>query len=126
MREESASQPDVTEDQKHGERKMKTYLKVKIKSLTAEAKIIRLEEQRANPKTDMRANLLHHRRHVVRPETRASLLAYGFLRGREYKQIEQTRRTEPDWKRVQKMIEKYGSGDQRDLMQQFSEWKEAA
>lgn len=82
-------------------------LKVKIKSLAAEARIIRLEEARSkNPFERMR--LSSHRTDDVRREARAAQLAYGFLRGREYNQIESPNSSNVDWGRVQKLVEKFG------------------
>lgn len=71
------------------------YLKVKIKSLAAEARIIRLEEQRAkrSRQTDLRAGLHHHRTFKVRQAARYAQLAYGYLRGRPYRLVERTTRT---------------------------------
>ena len=61
------------------------YLKVKIKSLAEESKIIRREEKK-NP--TFKIHLADHRKGIVRTEARASMLAYGFLRGVPYKKIE--------------------------------------
>jgi hypothetical protein len=83
----------------------RVYLKVKIKSLAAEAKIIRTEE-RKNKKA--RQGLAEHRRTVVRNEARHSLLAYGFLRGKTYHQLETKCHQEPNWDKVGRMVEKYG------------------
>lgn len=147
---------------------MKIYLKIKIKSLAAEATMIRLEERRQNPghrgrvkarrllegktkalMSDAQAaiainkarrtlkvptekqmagfwGLREHRRLVVRVESRASNIAYGFLRGLDYKQIENKSNTEPDWSKVKAMIEKFGEDDVRERMQRFAEWKDAA
>jgi hypothetical protein len=107
--------------------KMNTFLKVKIKSLAAEAKIIRLEEKKAKARKnrDLIVNLREHRIHTVRKECRASHLAQGFLKGRPYKSMEAFCYQEPDWKKVQSMIERFGEGDKRELVQRFSEWKEA-
>ncbi len=79
-------------------------LKVKIQTLSAEAGIIRLQERRAlvrhrrwadrHPEVPGRGfcsayeDLRAHRRSAVGGEARASLLAYGFLRGRPYAQLE--------------------------------------
>lgn len=82
------------------------YLKVKIKSLAAEAKIIKHEEQRSKGTT--RSSLASHRKNIVRRESRNSHLAYGYLRGRTYKQLEKTCHSSPDWDRVERMIKKYG------------------
>ncbi len=86
----------------------RAYLKVKVKSLAEEAKIIRLETKRAK-QGYIKRGLYDHRMCVVRPEARHTHLAYGFLRGRECRQIEQKAHTAPDWKKVRRMVEKYGS-----------------
>lgn len=147
---------------------MKVYLKIKIKSLAEEAKMIRREERKQNPghrarvrarrylagKTKACAShetharkqaeakkvlrqrsekamdaffgLRHHRTIEVRDESRSSHVAYGFLRGLDYKRVENSAKTEPDWTRVEQLVKKYGEGDVRDRMQRFSEWKSAA
>lgn len=81
------------------------YLKVKIKSLAEEAKIIRKEEAR-NP--EFRLGLAEHRKGIVRNEARHTLLAYAFLRGKDYKQVEPKCHEKPEWSRVESMIIKYG------------------
>jgi len=86
----------------------RTYLKVKIKSLAAEAKIIRTEERRAR-RPGLRRGLQDHRKGIVRYEARHTHLAYGFIRGREYHQMESSTHESPNWERVRKMVEKYGS-----------------
>lgn len=80
------------------------YLKVKIKSLAEEALIIRKEERRAleiaklqralTYKGNINGEFLYrclrmHRKSPVGTEARYALIAYGFLRGKKYKQIEQ-------------------------------------
>ena len=104
-----------------------TYLKVKIKSLAEEAKIIRLEERKAKKYGNklLREGLRSHRIWDVRREARASLLAYAFLRGKSYHSIEQTVKNKPDWDRVVKIIKKFGgqifSLTTKDT---FNAWKE--
>lgn len=101
-------------------------LKVKIKSLAAEAHIIRLEEKRACGRRKcpsgvhpdykvwlhrddvLRNSLYRHRLDVVRAEQRVSLLAYAFLRGRGLAMVEPKSKTPPDWARVAKLVEKFG------------------
>lgn len=111
-------------------------LKVKIKSLAEEARIIRLEELRAKGRRksserrkDMgkgyvQANpdyavihgrdlpllteLHQHRVCDVRQEQRASLLAYAFLRGKTLAACEPKSARSPDWGRVLKLVEKFG------------------
>lgn len=100
------------------------YLKIKIKSLAEEARIIRHEEKKWAGPSETRMGLHHHRTHHVRMETRAALLAYAFIRGRRYSQVESTRWSESDlkWldsphyaapmgfpiKRVTELVAKYG------------------
>lgn len=103
------------------------FLKVKIKSLTAEARIIRLEEGRS--RGELRAALRSHRQWDVRREQRATQLAYGYLRGRARVTIEPGARSEPDWDRVTAMIKKYANarmkpGDEVSL--DFEAWRTAA
>lgn len=102
---------------------MKTYLKIKIKSLAEEARIIRAEEKKWPGQSEIRTGLHLHRVGEVRRESRVALLAYGFLRGRARDRIEKSER-QPDWDRVQKLIEKYGTEDRRLLAQRFAAWKE--
>jgi hypothetical protein len=115
---------------------MHIFVKVKVASLAAEARIIRRMElslKRRGMKGDhpARFGLSQHRRTVVRKETRLSHLAYGFLKGRDYRQMEAKTYTplnQTDWQRVERIIKTYGQPqeDPRDLMQRFSEWKAAA
>jgi hypothetical protein len=81
------------------------YLKVKIKSLAAEAKIIRQEERKSGGR--LRNGLHEHRVGIVRSEARHSLLAYGFLRGRDYSRLEKNS-SQPNMERVRSLIEKFG------------------
>lgn len=83
----------------------RVYLRVKIKSLAEEARIIRREEQRSKL---WGAGLTNHRKFVVRPEARNAQLAYGFLRGRTYEQLENSTKTAPDWDKVRALVAKYG------------------
>lgn len=106
--------------------KIPTYLKIKIKSLAAEAAIIRKEEGRWRGDSEIRYGLHQHRIIDVRREARAAQLAYGFLRGHEYRVMEAKWHEAPDWKRVQYMVEKFCIGDRRDAVQRFAEWVETA
>jgi len=70
-----------------------SHLRVKIKSLAAEANIIRNEEKRysdyqGDVYTGERQSLQEHRKGIVRQTMRESLLAYGFLRGLSLREIE--------------------------------------
>lgn len=140
---------------------MNAYLKVKIKSLAAEATIIHREERvhnigargrtrlkrqlrRMNDLTEAQRTrierrlqaptptamatfwgLRQHRTQDVRSESRSAQIAYGYLRGRTYQQIEGAAKSEPDWKRVQRLIEKYGPKGQTDLEAKLQAWREA-
>ncbi len=86
-----------------------TYLKIKIMSLAAEARIIRREEQRWYGASDLRRGLRNHRVYEVRTEARAALLAYGYLRGRTYAALETKPAINPSWERVVSLVKKYGS-----------------
>lgn len=141
---------------------MKVYLKVKIKSLAAEAQMIRSEERKCNigcrarvrirrqlrksnelttpERTKMERQLVkpsdkamkafwglrHHRIYDVRDEARAAHVAYGFLRGRTYAQVEGSAITSPNWDRVWRLVHKYGEGDKAALEKALAEWREAA
>ena len=109
---------------------MSVFLKVKIKSLAAEARIIRREEHRrlrgarwvrekdienrrnlSSPEQDaayvVYHRLHHHRTVDVRDEARCAQIAYGFLRGRELYLIDACKYRCPDWGRVQKLTLRY-------------------
>lgn len=84
------------------------HLKIKIKSLAEEARIIRAEERKVRGMD--RWNLQHHRKTRVRNAARRSLIAYAIIRGRDpevhQSSCEQTRRE--DEREVQRMVAKYG------------------
>lgn len=118
----------------------RAYLKVKIKSLAAEAKIIRKETKRAK-RASIKDGLALHRKGVVRFEARHTHLAYGFLRGREYRKMENKAHQTPDWAKVRRMIDRYGThldwnsedcgysdhGDRKEaVLKRFDEWVERA
>lgn len=65
---------------------MKTFLKVKLKHLAQEIRVIKFEESRSIDA--LRTELYNHRVKVVSPEIRAAQLAYGFLRGRSFREME--------------------------------------
>ena len=98
-----------------------THLKVKIKTLAAEARIIRIEERRAHT-PEARMGLADHRKGIVRHVARHALLAYGFLRGMKYHRMEArcTPGYEPDWAQVAKVAKRFGGAWDQDV---FDEWK---
>lgn len=82
-------------------------LRVKAKSLAEEARIIRREERRA--RGALRDELHLHRVGPVRAEARATYIAYGLIRGRTMRQMENRDEIPREAKeRVEAMIKKYG------------------
>lgn len=100
----------------------RVYLKVKIKSLANEARIIRQEERKCKD-TDLRNGLTNHRKNEVRREARSTLIAYGFMNGKKFYEIE--RMTVPSRNilriialdKAKSMIKRYG-GD----ITKFDQW----
>ncbi len=83
-------------------------LRVKLKSLAAEARIIRLEEKRAWAYPQYRQELHRHRVDAVRRAARDTHVAYGLIKGKTLDQIEGGSASAPNWDAVEKMIKKYG------------------
>ena len=96
-------------------------LRVKIKTLTAEAHIIRHEERKLHGME--RWDVQHHRKTVVRDAARRTLIAYQHIRGRDVLPHvgapsdspsvagERFFRCLHDWPHVEKMITKYGDAE---------------
>jgi|SRR6185369_8384312 len=84
-------------------------LRVKVKSLAEEARIIRREEQRSwGP---LRNELHAHRVRALRQAARQAHLAYGLIRGRTIGQMENRRWIDlpsVDREAIIKMLKKYG------------------
>lgn len=106
-------------------------LKIKLKSLAAEARIIRQEELKAKhskrPEVqDLRMQMHEHRVKDLREESRATLLAYSFIRGKPYRDIEgrsdwgvETATIKNQWAsrmdRIRAMVSKYGTRSAQDV-----------
>lgn len=74
-------------------------LRVNVKSLAAEARIIRRETDRArDPET--KNSLALHRTGRLRSEARHAQLALALARRRSYRSVEPTSKTEPQWDRI--------------------------
>ena len=102
---------------------MRAYLKIKVVSLAAEARLIRKEEKRHRGTSPTRFGLWHHRTEVVRPEARCANLAYGFLRGRPYFAMEKTCNTAPNWDRILKLAIRYGDAPEAEIRARFDAWR---
>lgn len=114
-----------------------TLAKVNVMSLAAEAKLNRIEANKAKARNrkSVAYKLDDHRRGHLRREARAANLAYAFLKGRDYKQVEAKCHEIPDWQRVERKIIQFGATRSDDeswqetqsrldaLRAQFKEWK---
>ena len=98
----------------------RTELKIKIKTLAAESRIIRLEERKAKAKARMVkrseakaglrercSRLGNHRKTVVRQAARAAYIAYAFISGRSYKSTEDRVKIEPEWRSVARNVVRF-------------------
>ena len=81
-------------------------LRVNVKSLAAEAKIIRDEIRRAAT-TEARQALHDHRMTRVRPEARLAHLALAFTRGVPYKSVEPKAKAKPRAKELANKIVRF-------------------
>jgi hypothetical protein len=97
-------------------------LRVNVKSLAAEAKIIREEIRRAET-TEARQALHDHRMVRVRPEARLAHLALAFMKGRPYKMAESTARSEPVIADLVKKITRFACVSNAE--QKITEWLHA-
>ena len=119
---------------------MQTYLKIKIKSLSSEAHIIRFEErkvkaQRAHARAHQKDDtileatfqgLQRHRKRDVRGEARVAQIAYGFLRRKPYAAVEHPGSSPFDKRRVQSLLCRYGSLSPKEAEERLAEWLKAA
>jgi hypothetical protein len=95
-------------------------LRVKIKSLGVESQIIRREELRAKREYRFVDVLHRHRTVELREESRAAYVAYGYIRGIRYSEVEQNPRWKwpadrvaPNWKRVADIVWEFGPTETR-------------
>lgn len=99
------------------------FLKIKIKALVAESKLIRAaeavekrhfaqapEEEYKTEHLEVLGDLIAHRRGPVRYEARHSGLAYAFLRNVPYRKAENKTRegNAPDMDKIHKMVVRFG------------------
>lgn len=87
----------------------RTALKIKIKNLADEARTIRVEEKKVHGRD--RWELQQHRRTTVRSAARRTLIAYQWIRERDWETnastLAYTRMD--DWSHIERMVKKYGS-----------------
>lgn len=103
---------------------MSTRLKIKLKSLAEEVRIIRKEESKLKGQWAWKAQRLYeHRISHLRPIIRNTHIAYGFIKGHLYHKIETNFKTYPDWSEVKTMIKKYGSREDYEKVVKFVEGK---
>jgi len=81
-------------------------LRVKLKSLAEEARIIRHEERKSYG--SLRNELHLHRVWQVRRAARETHMAYGLIKGLTVDQIEPKRKSDLNWEAVNKMLKTYG------------------
>ena len=62
----------------------------------------------------------------LRVESRCSQLAYGFLRGKAYADMEFLAYSSPDWSRIENIVNRFSQDDSRLVTQSFAEWKDTA
>ena len=83
------------------------HLRIKVRTLQAEAQIIRHEERKTRGYA--KHTLAEHRRGVVRRAARHNLLAYVFLKGGvPYAKVETNVENEPEWYEVKKLVKRFG------------------
>lgn len=128
---------------------MNSFIKIKMLSLGAEIHLIRREERKwlkrsrwctralksgSNQPTP--TELVHNQSYArdnfwglrqhrlgLRPEARAANLAYGYLRGRPYKTVENKAYAPPDWAKVVHLVKRYGEGYRdADVRSVIEEW----
>jgi hypothetical protein len=82
------------------------HLKIKVKSLGAEAVINRQEAKKW--KGEVKQDLNNHRMGVLREHTRLNHLAYGLLRNVPYNCMEWDCEVPPDFKKVSDLAKRFG------------------
>lgn len=131
------------------------FLKVKVKTLAAEARIIKREEQRCKTrkvvvpvkdregnvlrekivrrltarKVEMFNNLRFHRvgadaKGGLRAEARNTLIAYAFVRGKDFGPVAPRDKSLVDLEKVYHMAKKYGPADLQNLPKEHAAIKE--
>lgn len=82
------------------------HLRIKIKSLASEARIIRAEARKL--RGEAKKNLNDHRTGSLRRHARENQLAYGCLRGVPYEVMERSCHVRPDFAHVAALAKRFG------------------
>lgn len=98
----------------------KLGLKVKVKHLAEESRIIRAEERKNHG--DTREWLYLHRIGIVRPAARATHIAYAFAKGISLDKVERYPERIPTevWKMVAAMVKKYSGKTEKEYLNWLS------
>lgn len=83
-------------------------LKVEIKSLATKSRALVVEIRRAANDIHLQSRL-QMQRLQVRYELRHLHLAYGFLRGRSYVEMERETKSRPSFDKIEEYVKKYGA-----------------
>ena len=86
-------------------------LRVNVKSLAAESKIISKEISKANS-PEIKNCLQLHKRRKVRPESRSAQLALAAMKGMPYSKVEPKAYTEPNWNRISEKFRLHNNTDE--------------
>lgn len=92
----------------------KYQLKMNIKSLVAESRLLRAECRSNRVRdSDLRGSLHFHRVYHVRNALRVALLAYAAIRGVPYKVVERNAKSQPDWRSIKIKAKRFGANEDR-------------
>jgi hypothetical protein len=97
------------------------HLRIKVKSLVEEAKIIRQESKKTKGMVKYRLN--EHRKTIVRDHTRHNLLAYGMIKGTPYELMEKKCYEPPNFSRIATIVKRF-NGSTKALEAWIEEAKE--
>jgi len=89
-------------------------LRVNVKSLAAEGRIIREEIRKCRDGRE-RSSLHHHKMTRVKPEARLAQLALAFAKNMPYKVVENKTHQAPDIKRLHRKLKSFTEVDIVDL-----------
>mgnify|MGYP006969390648 CR=1 FL=1 len=94
-------------------------LRVKLKSLATESKIIRQEIEKSN-NPHIKNSLYRHKIDIVRQEARHTHLVYACIKNVPYHKIEPKTHNKPNWDKVEKMVKRFYNLDYHGMYQQFN------